>query len=64
VTIAHVSPPVSDAMPKAMNVYLTFAEALKLHLFPARVTLSTISFSGCPEGTLFDDQSASLRDSR
>jgi hypothetical protein len=31
VSIAHVSPPVSEAMPKAMNVHLTFEEALKLH---------------------------------
>ena len=31
VTIAHVSPPVSESMPKAMNVHLTFEEALKLH---------------------------------
>jgi hypothetical protein len=31
VTIAHVSPPVSEAMPKSMNVHLTFEEALKPH---------------------------------
>lgn len=31
VTIAHVSPPFSDALPQAMNVHLTFEEALKLH---------------------------------
>jgi hypothetical protein len=31
VTISHVSPPVTEAMPKAMNVHLTFGEALKLH---------------------------------
>jgi hypothetical protein len=31
VNIAHVSPPISDVMPKAMNVHLTFEEALKLY---------------------------------
>jgi hypothetical protein len=31
VTIAHISPPVGPAVPKSMNVHLTFEEALKLH---------------------------------
>jgi hypothetical protein len=29
--VAHISPPVGEAMPQAMNVHLTFEEALKLH---------------------------------
>src|SRR4051812_41854557 len=31
VTIAHISPPVDQVAPKAMNVHLSFEEALKLH---------------------------------
>jgi len=31
VTIAHISPPLPADAPKAMNVHLTFEEALKLH---------------------------------
>src|SRR5688500_20403097 len=31
VSIAHVSPPVGEHVPQAMNVHLTFEEALKLH---------------------------------
>jgi len=51
VTIAHVSPPVSAVMPKAMNVHLTFEEALKLHFglgqLPARLnTYSRRSTAG------------------
>ena len=30
-TVSHIRPPVTDAVPKAMNVHLTFEEALKLH---------------------------------
>ena len=32
VSVAHTSPPVTEQSPKALNVYLTFEEALKLHL--------------------------------
>src|SRR5689334_14693454 len=31
VSIAHISPPVGEHIPKAMNVHLTFEEGLKLY---------------------------------
>lgn len=30
-TVAHISPPVSEGMPQALNVHLSFEEALKLY---------------------------------
>lgn len=31
ITVAHISPAVGEQAPKAMNVHLSFEEALKLH---------------------------------
>jgi hypothetical protein len=32
ITVDHISPPVEEEIPKAINVHVSFEEALKLHL--------------------------------